>query len=166
MSTKIAICSNCLHYRKRGKPQLFNLSEMRDSHVMKSELERLQKDEERGQREELRFAAGDPFNYEPFSYPWCDRFTPLDAQLFEGKEIQDALDLGDIDLVKKLAIESNERGKEWIINAKKGSGAALDNLAEHRSAMMNPVSGEIMQIYALCARMNPKGGCLLFEPKN
>ena len=58
--------------------------------------------------------------------------------------------MNDIGLVRKLATESNQRGKDAIRKAQEGDTASLDKLAEHGSATMYAVTGEIMQIYALC----------------
>lgn len=159
-----AVCSKCQHYRVRPKPELYNLSDLQTPGVLKSKLEWDQQDHERRLEEMQRFKARIPFNYEPYHYPWCAAYTPFDKQLLE--EIDSAIADGDLDKVKWLAKESVARGKELVRRAHTGDMAALHELAENGRATMNPVNGEIMQIFALCAQMNPTGRCPLFEPKD
>ncbi|KAA0231948.1 hypothetical protein EDS67_00705 [candidate division KSB1 bacterium] len=160
----IAICSKCQHQRMRPKAQLFSQSDLQAPGVLKSKLEWEQQDQERRQIEMQRLDAGQPFNYEPYHYAWCAAYTPYDAQLQDV--IANALKDGEPEHVRQLAKESVKRGQELIRRAKADDTAALDELAESGRATMNPVTGEIMQIYALCARMNPTGQCPLFEPKS
>lgn len=76
---------------------------------------------------------------------------------------------GDNASLKELTINlagiSHARGNSLIKLAEAGDDEALQELAEKGRATVNPVTGEIMQIYALCARMNPRQQCPVFEPK-
>ena len=46
-----------------------------------------------------------------------------------------------------------------VKKAAEGDEAALAALIQHGGASMNPVTGEVTPIYALCLRMNPTGSC-------
>lgn len=160
----IAICTKCQYYCMRPKPELFSLADLQTSGILKTKLEWDQQDQERRRLEMQRFETGQAFNYEPFHYPWCAAYTPYDSQL--PKAIASALALEDRQGARELAKESVSRGVELISQAQAGDTTALQELAEHNRATLNPVTGEIMQIYALCAYMNPTGQCPLFEPKD
>jgi hypothetical protein len=133
------------------------------SGVLKAKLEWDQQEQERRLIELQRFEAGQSFNYEPHHYPWCTAYTPYDNTL--AGAIEEALSVGNRKLARELAMKSHERGNKLIKQAEAGYDAALQELAENGRATMNPVNGEIMQTYALCARMNPGGQCPMFEPK-
>lgn len=163
MVTFTAICSNCLYYRTRPKPQLFTGSELQTPGVLKSMNEWEQQEQNRWQNEQQILEAGRPFFFEPHHYAWCDMYTPFDATLPEAMDR--ALNRSDIEGARELAKKSNQRLKELILLAQNGDTSPLDELAGHGSATMNPVTGEIMQIYGLCARMNPDGQCPMYEPK-
>jgi hypothetical protein len=160
----IAICTMCRHYRLRPKTELFSPSSLQASGVLKAKLEWDQQEQERRQAELQRFEAGQPFTYEPFHYPWCAAYTPFDQAL--PPEMSEALSAGDLDEARRLAQESVARGWVLIKEAKNGDFEALQELAERGRATMNPVTGEVSPLYALCARMNPMGQCPLFEPKS
>ena len=145
----------------RPKPQLFSRSELQAPGVLKSELEWEQQDQERRLTEMQRYEAGHRFTYEPYHYPWCDALTPFDATLPE--EMETALMKGGVEAAREFASKSTAKGKKLLADAKGGDGAALQELANTGSASMNPVTGEISEVYALCARMNPAGQCPLFE---
>lgn len=49
-----------------------------------------------------------------------------------------------------------------IKSAQDGNENALKELEKNGGATLNPVTGETMRVYALCARMNPNGRCPLF----
>ena len=92
MGTTKAICSKCTYHRVRPKPQLFSLSEMQMSEVLKRENERQHQDEARREKERQDLEQGRPFNYEPYFYPWCDLLTPFDQLLFEEEDEKGACD--------------------------------------------------------------------------
>jgi hypothetical protein len=158
----IAVCTRCRNYRIRPEPELFGLSDLQTPGVLKSKLEWDQQNQERRLLEMQRFDAGQPFNYEPYHYPWCAAYTPYDNQL--SGAIASALGHGDRERARQLAKESVARGVTLIRRAQAGDTAALQELAENGRATMNPVTGEVMQVYTLCARVNPTGQCPLFEP--
>lgn len=163
MSTiPIAVCAQCRHCRVRPKPELFSLADLQMPGVLKSKLEWDQQDQERRLLEMQRFEAGQPFSYEPYHYPWCAAYTPFDALLQD--KLAKAAAAGEMEQAHRAARESVERGRDLIRHAQAGDTAALQELMENRRAMMNPVTGEVMQVYALCAHMNPTGQCLLYEP--
>lgn len=69
------ICRFCVHYRMRPNMTLFSAGDLAAPGVLKA---RNQWDQQRTQRafqEEQRLLNGQPFDYEPHHYPWCDRFT-------------------------------------------------------------------------------------------
>jgi hypothetical protein len=48
---------------------------------------------------------------------------------------------------------------DLVTKANAGDQAALAQLMQEGHATLNPVSGEVSPIYALCVRMNPRGAC-------
>lgn len=54
---------------------------------------------------------------------------------------------------------------DLVERARLGDGAALAELMTSGGAVMNPVTGEISPVYALCLRINPKGACERHEPE-
>ena len=48
---------------------------------------------------------------------------------------------------------------ELVGKANEGDEAALAQLMKEGHANFDPVTGEVTAIYALCRRMNPRGGC-------
>lgn len=49
--------------------------------------------------------------------------------------------------------------------ASKGDAAALSELMATGAGVINPVSGEVSPIYALCVQKNPAADCPRYEPK-
>jgi hypothetical protein len=143
----------------RPKPVLFTKSELQTPSVLKSKLEWDQQDQERERIELQMLESGQPFTYEPYHYAWCAAYTPYDNQL--NSAIKKTLSDGDQALPRELAKQSVARGWELIHNA--SDDKALQELMEHYNVTVNPVTGEVMPFYSLCARMNPDGQCPLFE---
>ena len=52
---------------------------------------------------------------------------------------------------------------ELATAANAGDAAAMAELTRSSSAVLDPVTGEITPIYALCRRMNPEGMCEHYE---
>jgi hypothetical protein len=48
---------------------------------------------------------------------------------------------------------------DLVKKANTGDESALEQLIREGHARFNPVTGEVSAIYALCRRMNPRGGC-------
>jgi len=72
------ICVACQHYRIRPKYQLYSPASLQSPGVLKAKTEWEQQERQRAEQEAQRLAAGQPFDYEPHSYPWCANFTRLD----------------------------------------------------------------------------------------
>lgn len=53
---------------------------------------------------------------------------------------------------------------ELVKAANGGDGVVLAQLMRDGGASLDPVSGEVSAIYALCKRMNPRGECEKHEP--
>jgi hypothetical protein len=152
----VAVCSRCAHFRMRAKPALFKSSELQTSAVLKAQLEWDQEDEERKRLEQQRFEAGQPFTYEPHSFPWCQAATPYDERL------TDRLRKGAADTAEAARTFATEN-RALLERARKGDDAALTELGDRASIVVNPVSGEISQVYTLCDRLNTMGACPLYE---
>lgn len=54
---------------------------------------------------------------------------------------------------------------ELVSGANAGDAAALAELMRHGGGSLNPVTGEVTPIYALCLRMNPRGACERHEAR-
>jgi hypothetical protein len=54
---------------------------------------------------------------------------------------------------------------ELVEQANTGDEGALAQLMQEGHARLDPVTGEISAIYALCRRMNPRGTCERHEPR-
>jgi len=65
---------------------------------------------------------------------------------------------------KARIVDSWDKNKKLLKDAQAGDVAAMQTLGESGRATINPVTGEVARVYALCARMNPAGQCLMFEP--
>ncbi len=120
-----------------------------------------QQNNERRQAEMQRYDSGGQFNYEPFSYPWCEVFTPLDVGLLQ--RVEEAAQTGRADEAKAMILENMARSATLLKQAASGESDAMEQLGMSGRATINPVTGEVAQIYALCVRMNPRGQCLMFE---
>jgi hypothetical protein len=118
-------CLDCVHYRMRPKPSLFNASELQSAGGLKARLDWQQQEKQHAELEAQMVGAGAPFTYEPHHYAWCAYFTRV------------------------------------VLVAAAGAGdeAALEQLMGEGGAVLNPVTGEVAPIYALCLRMNPGGAC-------
>lgn len=159
----IAVCSKCKYHELRPKPDLFSGSEMQAPAVLKAKLEWEQQQNERRQAEQQRFEAGGQFTYEPFNYAWCTAFTPLDVALLGV--VEKAVIENKMAEAKAQAMEAWTRNQELLQKAKEGDEGAMQTLGEKGCATINPVTGEVSPVYALCARINPAGRCPMFEPR-
>ena len=54
---------------------------------------------------------------------------------------------------------------ELVRKANAGDQAALAQLMQNGHATLDPVTGEVSAMYALCRRMNPRGMCERYEPR-
>jgi hypothetical protein len=54
---------------------------------------------------------------------------------------------------------------DLVEKASAGDQGALAELMQQRLATMNPVTGELTPVYALCLRMNPTASCERHEPR-
>jgi hypothetical protein len=90
----LRVCARCRHQRTRPRPALFSPAELTSAEVLKAQLELLQQERQRAEAEQRRFFAGVVFDYEPYNYPWCARYTPLE-------QVQQARD-GDEALLRQL----------------------------------------------------------------
>jgi hypothetical protein len=92
------VCSRCRHQRTRARPALFSPAELSSAEVLKAQLELLQQERQRAEAEQRRFFANVVFDYQPFNYPWCARYTPLEQveQARAGDEalLRELLDTG------------------------------------------------------------------------
>jgi hypothetical protein len=62
----------------RPRPTLFSPVELMSAEVLKAQLEWMQQERKRAQAEEQRLFANVAFDYEPFNYPWCGKYTRLE----------------------------------------------------------------------------------------
>jgi len=107
--------------------------------------------------------GAEAFDYEPYHFAWCALFTPFDTLL---RDVMDqARDDGKLDYAKELATESIKRGNDNYDKALNGDSDAIDDLTKHHSITIDPVSGEVSKVYALCAIINLNQQCLLFQSK-
>jgi hypothetical protein len=90
----LRVCARCRHQRARARPVLFSPSELMSAEGLKAQLEWLQQQRQRAEAEQRRFFANVIFDYEPYNYPWCARYTPLE-------QVQQARD-GDDNLLQEL----------------------------------------------------------------
>jgi hypothetical protein len=156
-----AICKRCVHYCLRPRPALFQPSELQSAAVLKAQLEWDQEDQQRKRLEQQRYEAGQPFSYEPHAYPWCKAATPFDVRL--QPIVDEARRNGATDDTRAAARALATENAALVRRAQDGDEAALDELAQHRSVVLNPVTGEIKPIYTLCDQLNPAGDCPLYE---
>jgi len=158
----MAVCSKCKHHQVRPKPELFSRAEMQSPAVLKAKLEWEQQQNERRQAEMQRFEAGQQFTYEPFNYPWCKAFTPLHTDLL--LTVQDEVGKGlSLDEARAKLVAGMKEWQSVATKALAGDMDAAEQLGMAGAATVNPVTGEVAQVYALCARMNPQAQCVLFE---
>jgi hypothetical protein len=54
---------------------------------------------------------------------------------------------------------------ELVAKANSGDDGAITELMRAGGASINPVSGAVTPIYALCLRLNPRGDCQKHEPR-
>jgi hypothetical protein len=162
-TTAFAICAKCRHYRTRPNPKLFNQSDLQTPGILKAQLEWDQQQDQRANEERRRFEAGQEFVYEPFNYAWCAAYTHLGN--LDASQIEGALKSGKRGQLHEVVEQSIEHDEERMRRAKAGDEVALQELAENGRAKMNPVTGEVMQVYELCVGKNPDGQCPLFEAK-
>jgi hypothetical protein len=160
-----AVCPNCRHYRVRPQPVLFSSRELQSPKVLEAKLKGEEEENTRRSLEEQRFRQGLPFDYEPHYYPWCAACTPYDPDLFTT--LINLMNSGEEQpQIKEVAQKSVELGQRLIQKAKNGDSDALEQLANERRAKFNPVTGEVMLLYTLCAYVNATAQCPLFEQKS
>lgn len=157
-----AFCPDCRHHRMRAPVELFSRADLQTPGVLKARLEWEQQEQERRQIEMQRFEAGQPFTYEPFYYDWCAAATPFDVQALA--EASDLAAAGDREAALTLGADRRAEASRSIEAARKGDRSAIQGLMLTGAAGMNPVTGEVLPVYGLCARINPSGECPLFEP--
>jgi hypothetical protein len=161
---KFVLCSNCRYYRMRPKPVLFGLRELQSPKVLEAKLKGDEGENTRRTLEDQRFRQGLPFDYEPHYHPWCAACTPYAPDLLT--KITNLINSGEEQpQIKEAAQESVELGERLIQKAKNGDSDALEQLANEGRAKFNPVTGEVMPLYTLCAYVNSTSQCPLFEPK-
>jgi len=158
-----AICINCMHYRKRSSEKLFGLSDLQTPGILKAQLEWDQQQDQRADEERRRFEARREFVYEPFNYAWCAAYTHIGN--LDTSQIEGALKSGKRDQLHEVVEQSIKHDEERMRRAKAGDEVAFKELSENGRAKMNPVTGEVMQVYELCVGKNPDGQCPLFEAK-
>lgn len=129
------ICARCQHVRTRPQAELFDRSDLMSPGVLKAKTEWDQQRKQRAEQEAQRLASGLPFDYEPHSFAWCAKVTPLD-------------------LVHKANEGSTEAMQALMSGDPAVGGAAMD-----------PVSGVVTAIYVICSQKNPTGQCTDYEPK-
>jgi hypothetical protein len=157
-----AFCPGCRHHRMRAPLELFSRADLQAPGVLKAKLDWDQQEQERRQLEMQRFEAGQAFTYEPFFYDWCAAATPFDAQALAAAS--DLAAAGDRQAARALGAERRYEATRQIARARSGDRGAIQGLMVTGTAGMNPVSGEVLPVYGLCARINPTGECPLFEP--
>jgi hypothetical protein len=162
MTTSLSICTRCVHCKRYVKSELFNKSDLQMSGPAGAKIKGFEEEEQLRTKEMLQFQAGERFTYEPHNYDWCAIFTPLDAMLPDS--ILQKLADNDLDGARKLAHESHNLMIELLKRAKSDDSEALQELMSRGGGTLNPVSGNVEQVYALCYTMNHRAQCPLFEP--
>ena len=157
----IAVCRKCKYRQMRPKPELFDNAALQSPAALKAKMEWEQQNQERRQAEQQRYESGGAFNYEPFSYEWCAAFTPFYPELIQKVEAEGAA--GRMAEAKALIVSNIDDTAKLLKRASAGESAALEELGMTGRITINPVTGEFAKIYALCARMNPRAQCLMFE---
>jgi len=160
MNKTFSVCVKCKHHRRKSIPELFSITDLQSPLVLKSKLEWEQQNNERRLMELHRFESGHPFIYEPYYYSWCAAYTPFNEKLYD--DIRNAQLEDNSELISGLT-KRLTAGWDLISSARNGDYFALQKLVEHNCAVMNPVTGEIAPVYALCANVNPDGQCPLYE---
>jgi len=162
-------CNTCRHCRKRPEVQLFDPYSLQSPGVLKAQIEWEQQEQERRRLEQQRFDAGAPFAYEPQYYAWCAAATPHDFAIDQA--VAEAATAPDVERdergarAREIAKRSLDAAGELFRKAKEGEPDAIEQLARGGRAVMNPVTGEVSQIYTLCNRLNSSSLCPLHEPR-
>jgi hypothetical protein len=125
----LAVCSQCVHYRMRSPVGLFGPSDMRSAGVLKEQSTWEQEERQRALQEQHAFVAGQPFVYEPHHYAWCAKYSRAD-------EVE----------VAQVA-------------ARGGDHTAMDDLLSEGVVALDPVTGDYLALYVLCAWKNTEGRC-------
>ncbi len=157
------LCIHCRYHQLRAKQQPFSTFALQTPGGLKAKLEWDEKQRQRAQQERQRVEAGLPFDYEPHHYAWCLAYTYINEQ--DMRRIEVVIETGGWAQARVLVQESVQRGREVVRHARAGDERALGELAQSGQATMNPVTGEIRQIYELCGVKNPEAQCPLFDPK-
>jgi hypothetical protein len=93
----LRLCAHCRHQRLRSRPVLFSPAELSSAEVLKAQLEWTQQERQRAQAEQHRLHSGGVFDYEPYNYHWCARYTPIAEVRRAGA--------GDNELLQELVAE-------------------------------------------------------------
>jgi len=145
----ISVCRDCTYYRMRQPLRLFGENDLGNAGILKAQMEWDQQLRQRALQEQQRVAAGQSFDYEPFSYAWCAAYTVLgESELLEDSSISDGPARPfDLDYARAL----------------KADREAFERLASAGHAVMNPVTGDVSRTFALCVQLNPTGQCSEFK---
>jgi hypothetical protein len=73
----IRSCASCRHLRHRARPRHFDGGQFARNAILEADLKWQERWQKIGQSEQIRFNAGLPFTYEPYTYAWCRHFTDL-----------------------------------------------------------------------------------------
>ena len=163
-----AICPKCKYYRLRPEPILFTEADLQCPKILEAKINGEDKENARidleGWRYANQYAKREPFDYEPHQYPWCAACTPYDRNLFEAidRVVESGGDQLQLQQMARISVEQSEKLIQKVVD---GDLTALEELAAKGSAKFNPVTGEVMKLYTLCAYVNKTGQCPLFELK-
>jgi hypothetical protein len=154
------------------QPKLFSAADLQSASGLKAQLEWDQQQNELRLTEQARIDAGEPLTYEPYFHAWCAAATPFDSAILEAIEQvasaaggEEGVRQSGTDKAKKIASQSLERAQQLMQQAETGDADAMTKLVDSGRATVDPVTGEIAAIYALCQDINRSSRCPLYEPK-
>jgi hypothetical protein len=157
----LSVCVSCRNYRMRPTAQLFSQADLQVPGVLKSSIEAEQQADERRRLEMQRLQANQAFTYEPFYYPWCAAATPFDPTAVA--KAQDAGAAGDRAAARKIAKDRVAEICDLRKKAKAGE-PVVNQLLDTGAMVTDPVSGDLVPVYGLCAVINQDGQCPMFDP--
>jgi len=162
-------CPQCAHYRMRAAAELFSAADMQSTGGLKARLEWEQQQEQLRLLEQQRVDSSEVLPYEPHFYPWCAAATPFDAAVLgavdEATTSPAASFADQAGRARDLARASRDAARALIARAGQGDYDAVTELLQGRRATVNPVNGDVQQMYVLCRRVNRRLQCPLFEPR-
>lgn len=170
MRESLAICENCRHYNKPAQPELYTATELQTAGALKSLHDSHSEQKQDRSMEDTAFRSGDPFTWEPINYEWCEILTPVDLELQEKMQIK--LAQTDREGARMLAETSHSRMQRLMKEATNCKDPVVQRQAlkelERRLGRLalNPVTGELINVFALCRRVNAERDCVLFEPSS